>query len=261
MRKLLGAAIVVALAIGAGAAQAKDWTKIRIATEGAYPPFNEVGPDGQLKGFDVDIAKALCAEMHAQCTIVKQEWDGMIPALLARKFDAIVASMSITEERKKKVAFTEKYYQTPAKFVEKKGADIAITPEGLKGKRIGVQRETIHDRYATDNYGNIATIVRYGTQDEANLDMVAGRLDLLLANSVALQGGFLDTPAGKDFEFVGPNLTDPKWFGEGAGIAVRKQDNDLRLALNKAIEAIRKNGTYDKIAAKYFNFDIYGSSS
>jgi lysine-arginine-ornithine-binding protein len=192
---------------------------------------------------------------------VKQEWDGMIPALLARKFDAIAASMSITAERKKKVAFSDKYYQTPAKFVEKKGADIAIAPEGLKGKRIGVQRETIHDRYATDNYGKIATIVRYGTQDEANLDMQAGRLDLLLADSVALEDGFLKTPAGKDFEFVGPNLTNPKWFGEGVGIAMRKQDNDLREQFNKAIAAIRKDGTYDKIAAKYFTFDVYGSSS
>mgnify|MGYP001327155819 CR=1 FL=1 len=264
MRRLLGLALaaVVALgigALGAGTALAKDWKKLRIATEGAYPPFNEVGPDGKLKGFDIDIANALCAELKVECEITTHDWDGMIPALIARKFDAIVASMSITEERKKKVDFTDKYYQTPARYVAKKGSSIEISAQGLKGKRIGVQRETIHDRYATDNYGNVAQIVRYGTQDEANLDLSAGRVDLLLADSIALKTGFLDTAAGKDFAFVGPELRDPKWFGEGAGIAVRKEDDDLKRMLNQAIAAIRKNGTYDRIAGKYFDFDVYGS--
>jgi arginine/ornithine transport system substrate-binding protein len=230
-----------------------------MATEGAYAPFNFVTPDGELAGFDVDIAKALCAEMKADCTLVKQDWDGMIPALLARKYDAIIASMSITEERKQKVDFTDKYQQTPARLVAKKGAGIQVTPEGLKGKKIGVQRETIHDKFATDNWGEIAEVVRYGTQDEANLDAVAGRVDLLLADSAALSEGFLKTDAGKDLEFIGPDYTDPKWFGPGAGIAVRKQDKDLTEQLNKAIAAIRANGTYDAIAKKYFDFDVYGS--
>lgn len=259
MNKLFGAAVAALVALGAHAATAKDWTKIRLATEGAYAPFNFVTPDGQLAGFDVDIANALCAEMKADCTLVKQDWDGMIPALLARKYDAIIASMSITEERKEQVDFTDKYYHTPARLVAKKGAGLVATADGLKGKKIGVQRETIHDKFATDNWGEVADIVRYGTQDEANLDVVAGRVDALLADVVALNEGFLKTDSGKDFEFTGPEFTDAKWFGPGAGIAVRKQDKDLTEALNKAIAAIRANGTYDTIAKKYFDFNVYGS--
>jgi arginine/ornithine transport system substrate-binding protein len=259
MRKLLGAAFAAALVLGAAGASAKDWTKIRIATEGAYAPFNYVEPSGELAGFDVDIAKALCAELNAECTLVKQDWDGMIPALLARKFDAIVASMSITEERKQRVDFTDKYYQTPARLVAKAGTVVASVPDDIKGKRIGVQRETIHDKFATDNWGEVAEIVRYGTQDEANLDLVSGRVDLIIADSVALSEGFLKTPHGQGFEFVGPEFTDPKWFGDGAGIAVRKEDTDLTAALNQALAAIRAKGIYDEIARKYFDFNVYGS--
>ncbi len=247
-----------ALALAAGTLEAKEWKKIKIATEGAYPPFNEVGPDGKLKGFDIDIARALCEKLGAECELVQQDWDGIIPALLAKKYDAIVASMSITEERKKRVDFTDKYYQTPARFVRKKGSAIEITKEGLKGKKVGVQRATIHDNYLTDNYGDSVEIVRYGTQDEANLDMLAGRVDLLLADSIALLEGFLNTEKGKGYEFVGPELRDKRWFGEGAGIAVRKEDADLKEALNKALAAIRADGTYQAIMRRYFDFDIYG---
>lgn len=259
MRTRLGLAAAMLLALGVATAAAKDWNKIRIATEGAYAPFNYVTPDGELAGFDVDIAKALCEEMQAECSIVKQDWDGMIPALMAKKFDAIVASMSITDERKQRVDFTDKYYQTPARFVAKKGAGIEISEAGLTGKKIGVQRETIHDKFATDNFGAVASIVRYGTQDEANLDLVAGRVDVIVADSVALSEGFLKTAHGQDFEFTGPDFTDPRWFGMGAGIAVRKEDKDLTEKLNAAIAAIRANGKYDEIARKYFDFNVYGS--
>ena len=255
--------VAVAAALGivalAGTAEAKEWTKVRIGVEGAYPPFSSVSPAGELQGFDIDIAKALCEQMKVECTLVQQDWDGIIPALLARKYDAIIASMSITEERKQKVDFTEKYYQTPARFVAKKGSGFEISHQGLKGKKVGVQRATIHDSFLTDNFGDAVEIVRYGTQDEANLDLVAGRVDLLLADSIAISEGLLKTDKGKDFEFVGPPYSDPKWFGEGAGIALRKNDEDLRLMFNKAIDEIRENGTYDKIAQKYFDFDVYGS--
>jgi arginine/ornithine transport system substrate-binding protein len=259
MRKIVAAVLALGVVIAAGAASAKDWTKIRIGVEGAYPPFSEVSPSGELKGFDIDIAHALCEQMKADCTLVQQDWDGIIPGLLAKKFDAIIASMSITEERKQKVDFTDKYYHTPAKFVRKKGSGIEITPEGLKGKKVGVQRATIHDKYITDNYGSEVEVVRYATQDEANLDMLAGRLDLLLADSVALSDGFLKTADGKSYEFVGPDLVDPRWFGPGAGIAIRKGDTDLRDQFNAAIQAIRASGVYDQIAHKYFDFDVYGS--
>ena len=187
-----------------------------------------------------------------------QDWDGIIPGLLAKKYDAIVASMSITEERRKKVDFTGKYYTTPAKFVRMKGSGIEITNEGLEGLAVGVQRATIHENFLRDNYGDIVSIKAYATQDEANLDFVAGRVDLLLADSMALQGGFLDTPDGESAEFVGPDFTDPRWFGDGAGIAVRKGEGELLDALNAAIAAIRADGTYKAINDKYFDFDVYG---
>jgi arginine/ornithine transport system substrate-binding protein len=243
----------------AGALGAMAGKDVKIATEGAYPPFNFVDTGGKLQGFDVDIANALCEKMQAKCEVVAQAWDGIIPGLLEKKYDAIVASMSITEERKQKVDFTGKYYQTPAKFVAKKGAGLDISKDGLKGKTIGVQVSTIHENFVRDNFGDVATIKTYDTQENANLDLAAGRLDAILADSVALDEGFLKTDAGKDFEFVGPDFTDKKWFGEGAGIAVRKDDPQLRDALNAAIDAIRQDGTYKKLNDKYFKFDIYGT--
>ncbi|MFQ5776004.1 MAG: ABC transporter substrate-binding protein [Kiloniellaceae bacterium] len=258
MRKLLTALVAVAalgLVAGGASAGAK---KVRIGTEGAYPPFNYIDANGKLQGFDIDIAKALCQAANYDCEFVVQDWDGIIPGLLAKKYDAIIASMSITEERKKKVDFTGKYYTTPAKFVARKGADIEISREGLKGKSVAVQRATIHENFLRDNYGDIVDIKAYATQDEANMDLASGRVDLALADSVALLEGFLNTDAGKDFEFVGPDFTDPKWFGEGAGIAVRKGEDDLREGLNKAIAQIRADGTYQKINAKWFDFDVFG---
>ncbi|MCH9052764.1 MAG: ABC transporter substrate-binding protein [Proteobacteria bacterium] len=248
----------VVLALVAGVASAQEWKKIRIGVEGAYPPFSWVEPDGTLKGFDIDITYALCKEIGAECELVQQDWDGIIPALLANKYDAIIASMSITEERKKKVAFTNKYYNTPAKFVRKKGSGIEINKDSLKGKSVGVQRATIHENFLRDNYGGVIDIKAYATQDEANMDLVSGRVDLVLADSVALLDGFLSTDNGKGFEFVGPDFTDPRWFGDGVGIALRKQDSDLRDLLNKAIAQIRSDGTYQKINAKFFDFDVYG---
>jgi arginine/ornithine transport system substrate-binding protein len=261
MKKWGVVVLVVALAVcGAGNASAADAKKkLRIGTEGAYPPFNLVDKTGQVQGFDIDIAKALCKEMGMECEFKVQDWDGLIPGLLAKKFDAIVASMSITDERKQKVDFTNKYYQTPARFVAKKGAGITISKEGLKGKTVGVQRATIHENFVRDMFGDAVTIKAYATQDEANMDLVAGRLDLVIADATVLLGGFLSTDAGKGFEFVGPSYVDKKWFGEGVGIAVRKGDTDLLQKLNKAIAAIRANGVYQKINAKYFDFDVYGN--
>ncbi len=259
MKKITLLLAILALLCATGSGFAKDWKKVRIGVEGAYPPFSYVNPDGSLGGFDIDIAKALGEAMGAEIELVAQDWDGIIPALLARKYDAIIASMSITEERKKKVAFTNKYYQTPAKFVTKKGALETFSKEALKGKNVGVQRATIHDRYLTDNYGKDVTIKRYGSQDEAYLDLTAGRVDMLLADSVALSDGFLKKPEGSDFQFIGPDLNDPKWFGDGAGIAIRKQDKDLVEKFNKAIDEIRANGVYKKIQDKYFDFNVYGN--
>lgn len=253
------AALLAALSLAPAAqAQAPDWKKVRIGVEGAYPPFSEVGPDGKLKGFDIDMAWALCAEMKAECTLVQQEWDGMIPALNARKFDAILASMAATDERRKSVNFSDKYYSTPARLVAKAGTTLQPTAEGLKGKKLGVQRATIHDRYATDNFKG-AEIVRYAKADEVYLDLAAGRLDLIMADSVAVDGGFLKKPQGKGFAFFGPPYNDVKYFGTGSSIAVRKADEALAQKFNAAIKALRANGTYKKIQDKYFDFDVYGN--
>ena len=257
MRRLF-TIITAALAVGLAAGAAEAGQKVKIGTEGAYPPFNSIDKDGKLVGFDVDIAKAVCAAAEFECEFVVQDWDGIIPGLIAKKYDAIVASMSITEERKQKVDFTDKYYNTPAKFVARKGADLKITIDGLKGKVVAVQRATIHENFLRDNFGDVVTVNSYATQDEAYLDLVSGGADAGIADSVAIMDGFLSTDQGKDFQFYGPDFNDPKWFGEGVGIAVRKGDNELREKLNAALRQIRSDGTYKKINAKYFDFDVYG---
>ncbi|GLQ75484.1 MULTISPECIES: ABC transporter substrate-binding protein [Vibrio] len=254
MKKWLLAATLAATAI-AGTVQAKDWKTVRFGIEGAYPPFSWTEADGSLKGFDVDMANALCKEMAVKCKIVPQDWDGIIPSLLARKYDAIIAAMSITEERKKKIDFTGKYALIPNKFIAKKGANINF--DNLDGVKIGVQRATTHDKYLTDNYKAVE-IVRYGSFDEAYLDLANGRIASVLGDASALEEGVLNKDGGEAYEFVGPSLTDPKWFGEGFGIAVRKQDKDLTAKLDKAIKSLREKGIYQDIAAKYFNYDVYG---
>lgn len=258
MKKILLGWLVVALSL-TSILHAAESTKLRIGIDGAYPPFGQVGTNGQLQGFDVDIAKVLCEEIKAQCTLISQDFDAMIPSLQSRKLDAIVASMSITEERKKAVDFTDKYYQSPNYFIAKAGTALVVTPAGLKGKRIGVQRTTVHDRFVTDVFKDSA-IVRYTKQDEVYLDLAAGRIDCALLDAAAAGAGFLNTPAGKGFTFTGPSFSDPKYFGAGIGIAVRKNDNTLRDKLNTAIKTIRSNGTYQKIQDKYFNFDIYSGA-
>jgi arginine/ornithine transport system substrate-binding protein len=262
MKKLLVVFALIALVCAAGTVQAKDWKMVRIGVEGAYPPFSYTTADGKLEGFDIDIAVALCKAMGVEYKLVPQDWDGIIPALLARKYDAIIASMSITEERKKKVAFTNKYYQTPAKFIAQKGTVKNFTrdqvAEATAGKKIGVQRATIHDNFITDVGAKDAVVKRYATQDEAYMDLAAGRIDMLLADSVAIDEGFLKKPEGQNYEFVGPDLTEKKYFGVGAGIAIRKADKDLVEMFNKAIDQIRADGTYKKIQDKYFDFNVYG---
>lgn len=247
-----------ALAMGVAAADAAE--KVRIGTEGAYPPFNYIDKDGKLAGFDIDIANALCDAADFECEFVVQDWDGIIPGLLAKKYDAIIASMSITEERKQQVDFTKKYYQTPARFIAPEGSDIDTSPDGLAGKSIGVQRGTVSENFIRDNYGK-SDIRAYATQDEANADLASGRVDVVFADAVVLLEGFLETDAGKGFAFTGPGHAEEEWFGEGIGIAVRQDEDDLREALNAAIDKIRADGTYDEINARYFDFDVYGGES
>ncbi len=254
MKKLL---TTLALTFAATFALAADAPKLRIGVEGAYPPFSSVGADGKIVGFDIDIANALCAQMKAQCTLVQQDFDAMIPALQARKIDAVVASMSATPERLKVVDFSDKYYNTPNRLIAKAGVAIDGSAASFKGKKIGVQRSTINDRFATDKFSG-ATIVRYTKQDEVFLDLASGRIDATLVDAVAGDVGFLKLPAGKGYGFTGPVYDDPAYFGTGVGVAIRKGEAQLRDQLNAAIKAIRAGGVYKNLQSKYFDFDVYG---
>ena len=248
----------VALSILASASFAKEWKTLRVGVEGAYPPFSSVNKKGELVGFDIDFTYAVCAAMGVKCVLVTQDWDGMIPALMARKYDAIIASMSITAERQKKIDFSEKYYATPVRFVAKKGDFSDINNSTLKGKSVGVQRAATHDSYITDLYGDVVDIKRYGTLEEARLDLISGRIDLVLSDIMTSDASFLKAEGGEAFEFVGPEINDVKYFGVGVGIGLRKRDKDLKKLLNQAIKDIRKSGQYDHIRKRYFDFDIYG---
>ncbi|QQZ40676.1 ABC transporter substrate-binding protein [Pseudomonas sp. SK3(2021)] len=235
-----------------------DEKPLKIGIEAAYPPFASKAPDGSIVGFDYDIGNALCEEMKIKCVWVEQEFDGLIPALKVRKIDAILSSMSITDDRKKSVDFTGKYYNTPARLVMKAGTQVSDGLAELKGKNIGVQRGSIHERFAREVLAPLgAEIKPYGSQNEIYLDVAAGRLDGTVADATLLNDGFLKTDAGKGFAFVGPAFTDTKYFGDGVGIAVRKGDA-LKDKITGAIAAIRENGKYKQIQDKYFDFDIYG---
>jgi lysine-arginine-ornithine-binding protein len=231
---------------------------LRVGVEGAYPPFSKKEADGSLTGFDIDIAKEVCKRLGRECELVEQEWDGMIPALLAKKFDTIIASMSITEERKKKIDFTAKYYNTPAMLVAKENPGFEGTAAGLKGKKIGVQRATTHQCSAEKLYPG-AEIVLYSTQDEVYQDLASGRLDAQLSDSLQSLEGFLGVDAGKGFAFLGDALDDIDCQGVGAGFAVRKEDSELRDAMSQIILDMRADGTYKAFNDKYFKVDIYGS--
>jgi polar amino acid transport system substrate-binding protein len=247
IRSLL--AVGAMMVAGSAAAEAKD--VLRIGSEGAYPPFNMIDKDGNLQGFDIDIAKALCDEMKVECKFVTQDWDGIIPGLLSKKYDAIVASMSDTPERRKAVAFSNKYYSNMLRFAAPKGTKLAPTADGMKGKTIGAQRATIAAQYAKEHFPG-AEVKVYDTQENAWLDLAAGRTDVVLADMLVAYE-WLSTPDGADYAFLG----EPFDIDDKISIAVRKQDKDLAKKLNAAIDAIRANGTYQKINAKYFPFDIY----
>lgn len=241
--------------------QAKDWKEIIIATDAAYPPFGSVAADGKLVGFDVDLANAVCAEMKVKCKLVIVGWDGLIPGLVAKKHDAIWTSMNITDERKKAVDFSNPYYRMQNRFVVKKGTNIVISKEGLKGKTIAVQTATVHYNFVTEQFGDVATIKRYIGAGEPYLELLNGRADLHFGFIVPINEGFL-TKDGNDrsFELIGPTYTgkDNRILGQGVAVAVRKQDKELRELLNSGLAAVKKNGTFKRINDKYFSFDLSG---
>jgi lysine-arginine-ornithine-binding protein len=230
---------------------------LRVATEGTYPPWSFKTASGELEGFDVDIANALCAQMKMKCEIVAQAWDGIIPGLQANRYDAIVASMSTTPERRKQVLFTNKYKDSTSTFIAAKDSGIKdVSPTGLKGKRIGVQRGASQNEWLVANgYDKTASLVLYDTTRQPELDLVAGRVDLVMENKATAYADFFKRPESKDFEFVGPEFKGGV-LGDGNAIAVRLSDTDLCNRLNTALAAIVSNGTYDQIRKKYFPFPL-----
>ena len=252
-RKIAKAAAIVALTLAAGATQAAD--KIVIGTDSTYPPFEYLDASGKFLGFDMDIGRALCEEMKAECTYVSQEWDGIIPALQAKKFDAILSSMSITPERKKLVDFTDKIYNTPPAIAVPKDSKVTSLDD-LKGKTIGAQTSTTHANYAEKHLPD-TQLKLYPTADEYKLDIADGRVDAVIDDVVVLSE-WVKSKDGACCKILKTLPVDKEINGEGAGIAVRKGDDALREKFNKAIAAIRANGTYKKIQDKYFDFDVYG---
>src|SRR5690606_23388710 len=246
------AASIAAAALFAGAAAAQE--KIVIGSEGAYPPFNSLTTDGKLVGFDIDIAQALCDEMKVTCEFVTNDWDGMIPALQAKKFDAIVASMSITPERLEQVDFSKKYYNTGPAIAVPKDSEITDV-EGLDGKTLGAQASTTHANYAEKHMAD-SDLKLYPTADEYKLDIENGRIDGVIDDVVVLSQ-WVNSDAGACCKILTALPVDVEINGEGAGIAVRKGD-PLADRLTTAIAAIRENGKYKEINDKYFEFDVYG---
>ncbi|KUP94008.1 transporter substrate-binding domain-containing protein [Tritonibacter horizontis] len=247
------ATATAALLLTSGLATAD--VKVGIAAE-PYPPFAEKAADGSWQGWEVEMIGAICTAMEEECEIVPIAWDGIIPALLSKKMDIIMASMSITEERMKTISFSDKYYNTPAVLVAPKSMDLSGDPASLDGKYVGVQVSTTHANYVDAHFAETAEVKSYNTFDEHNQDLVAGRVDAVVGDSLAFQD-FLGSDAGQDFE-IKAELTDVAIFGPGVGGGIRKEDTELREKMNAAIQKIRDDGTYDAISEKYFDFDIYG---
>ena len=254
--KMLNMALIAVGSTLALTAQAAD---LKVAIDPTYEPFTYKTADGKPTGFDVDIANAICAEMKRNCVFVEQVWDSMIPGLQARKYDVVVSSLSITEERKRVIDFSDRYYKTPSAIVVKKGT-VYANPASLKGKRIGVLKGSTQEKWAMGELKPAGvTVVSYEAQDQVYLDIKAGRLDGTVADKVEVHGGFLRKPEGKDYAYVGPDQYEAKYYGDGIGIGMRKGQKDLKDQINKAIKTIRSNGTYNQIAKKYFDFDPYGN--
>lgn len=260
IRKLTAAALLLAaFAIQTAAhAQAPGWAKVRIGVEANYPPFSLMGTDGKFSGFDIDIANAICAEMKAECTMVSQEWDGMMPALNAKKFDMIVASMSITEERKKAADFSDSYYDIPSAWIAKAGTFKDVNATTLKGKKIIVTRNTPRAAFVQANYKD-SEVLLVAKEAEVTMELAAGRGDIGFGSSLAATSAFLKSAEGKGYSKVGTpvNLGGAK-DGGGVGIAMRKGEESLKTKVNAALKTITANGVYKSINDKYFDVNIRG---
>ena len=257
-------------------AQAKDWKTVVIGMEGAYEPYNLTDPSGKIVGFEPDLVMDLCKRMHVECKIIAQDWDGMIPGLQAGKFDVIMDGMSITDERKKSIDFTNAYSAMPAAFAAAKASDFAKLADAgkvfnftkdpkaadaalgtiralLKGKTVGVQVSTTHATFADKHLKDVATGKEYKTTDDRDLDLKAGRIDIVLDDLTALKA-MLEKDDAKDFALVGPEF-DGGDFGVGSGMGIRQSDKDLTEKFNKALAEAFADGSVKKYSMQWFKFD------
>jgi lysine-arginine-ornithine-binding protein len=249
---------IVAIAVCPLAALAQDGAAIRFGVDASFPPFESKAPDGKLVGFDIDIGNAICADLHAKCEWVEQTYDGMIPALKARKFDAILSGMVATPARREQIAFTNHISRGPIRLVARTSDNLHPTADVLRGKRVGVQQGSVQQNYAGAEWApKGVVIVPYQNDDEIYQDLVTGRIDAALLAAVPTDIGFLKTSRGKGFSFAGGDIKDPRLIGDGEAIGVRRDDEQLKEKINQAMDDIRRNGTYQRIEARYFDFDIY----
>lgn len=247
----------LAFALASTAALA-DATSLRFGLEAQYPPFESKAADGSLQGIDIDIGNAVCAAAHLTCSWVETSFDGLIPALQARKFDVINSAMNATDKRRQAIDFTTVIYRVPTRLIAKRDSGLDATPQSLKGKRIGVLQGSIQETYAKAHWQPAGVdIEAYQDQNQAYADLVAGRLDGTLVLAPAGQSGFLTKPDGKDYAFVGQPVRDDKILGSGIAFGVRKNDVALRKQLDDAIAKVKADGTVTTLGKKYFgNIDI-----
>ncbi len=252
------AALAAFTALAAAPAAAQEWTTVRIAMDATYPPFESLDASGEIVGFERDIGEELCKRMKVTCEFTNQAWEGIIPGLLANEYDAILSSMSITEERKLQVDFSDKIYNTPPAIAVPKDSEIAeATPEALAGKSVGAQTSTTHANYAEAKFPDVDLKI-YPSPNEYKLDLANGRIDAAIDDVVVLDE-WVKSEDGACCKVLGVLPTDPVINGEGAGVAIRKEDTSLKEMFNKAIAEIIADGTYKTINDKYFSFDVYGS--
>lgn len=248
---MAGAAMLVA---GVAAAQAEP-IRFALAAE-PYPPFSVRQPDGQWTGFEPDLIRKLCADMQAQCVIEEVAWDGIIPALLAKKVDVIFNSMSITDEREKQISFSRPYYDSPTVIVAPKVLDVSASLESMKGKAIGVQISTNNSNYVKKFYEDIADVRYYDTQDSVNADLAAGRIDLMLADGLGVADFVKSADAQAAGLVVKAEVPYDPVFGRGMGAGMRKEDQELKARLDDAIGKLLASEDYKAISARYFDVSV-----
>lgn len=249
------------LLLASGTAISGDFKEIRFGVDPSFAPYESKNKSGDLVGFDIDLGNAICQKLQAKCVWVESNFDSIIPALQAKKFDAILSSMFVTEKRAKEVLFTNKIYNGPVFMVAHKNSNIAPNIEQLKGKTIGVEQGSAQEMYANKYWRNAGVnIVSYQGNDLVIQDLESGRLDAALMDGVAAEYGLLKKQQGKDFSFVGSALRDKDLFGGGVAIGLRKNDVQLCEEINNAIRQIISDGTYKKLSSKYFSFDIYSEN-